>query len=66
MFETNTIRYYYFEVSTVHFLYIYFNDKRLWMFENSVLGKIFGPMREEVAKGRRLNNEELHNFTKYY
>jgi hypothetical protein len=32
------------------------------MFENRVLRRIFGYMREEVARGwRRLYNEELHN-----
>jgi hypothetical protein len=30
---------------------------------NGVLGRIFGPKREEVAGGwRRLHNEELHNL----
>jgi hypothetical protein len=33
------------------------------VFENRVLGRIFGPKREEVARGwRRLHNEELHNL----
>jgi hypothetical protein len=33
------------------------------MFENRALRSIFGPKREEVAKGyRRLHNEGLHNF----
>jgi hypothetical protein len=33
------------------------------VFENRVLRRIFGPMREEVAGGwRRLHNEELHNL----
>jgi hypothetical protein len=33
------------------------------MFENRVLGRIFGPKREEVAGGwRKLHNEELHNL----
>jgi hypothetical protein len=36
---------------------------RLWVFENSVLKRIFGSMRMEVAEGwRRLHNEELHNL----
>jgi hypothetical protein len=33
------------------------------MSENEVLRGIFGPKREEVARGwRRLQNEELHNL----
>jgi hypothetical protein len=33
------------------------------VFENSVLRKIVGPRKEEVAGGwRRLHNEELHNL----
>jgi hypothetical protein len=36
---------------------------RLWVFENRVLRRIFGPKREEVAVScRRLHNEELHNL----
>jgi hypothetical protein len=37
------------------------------VFENTVLRKIFGPKREEVAGDRRrLHKEELHiRFTKY-
>jgi hypothetical protein len=35
----------------------------LGVFENRVLGRIFGLKREEVAGGwRRLYDEELHNF----
>jgi hypothetical protein len=35
----------------------------LRVFEKKVLGRIFGPKREEVAGGwRRLHNEELHNL----
>jgi hypothetical protein len=31
--------------------------------ENRVLRRIFGPKREEVARGwRRLHNEKLHNL----
>jgi hypothetical protein len=30
--------------------------------ENGVLRKIFGPMREEIIGGRKLHNEELHDF----
>jgi len=33
---------------------------RLRVFENTVLGNVFGPMRDEVtAEWRRLHNEEL-------
>jgi hypothetical protein len=35
----------------------------LKVFDNRVLRRIFGPRKEEVARGfRRLHNEELHNF----
>jgi hypothetical protein len=35
----------------------------LWVFENRMLRRIFGPKREDVAGGwRRLHNEELHNL----
>jgi hypothetical protein len=38
-------------------------EEVLRVFENRVLGKIFGPKREEVTGGwRRLHNEELHNL----
>jgi hypothetical protein len=38
-------------------------EKRLRVFENRVLRRIYGPKREEVAGGcRRLHNEELHNL----
>jgi hypothetical protein len=37
--------------------------KRLKVFENTVLGRIFGPKMEGVAGGRkRLHDEELHNL----
>jgi hypothetical protein len=38
------------------------------VFENRVLGRIFGPKEEEVTGGwRRLHNKEHHvRFTKYY
>jgi hypothetical protein len=32
------------------------------VFENRVLGKIFGPRREEVGGWKGLHNEELHNL----
>jgi hypothetical protein len=37
--------------------------KRLRVFENKVLRRIFGPKRDEVTGGsRKLHNEELHNL----
>jgi hypothetical protein len=36
---------------------------RLTVFENRVLGRIFGPKRDEVTGGwRKLHNGELHNL----
>jgi hypothetical protein len=33
------------------------------VFENRVLGRIFGPKRDEVTGGwRKIHNEELHNL----
>jgi hypothetical protein len=41
----------------------YGKNMRLRMWGNRVLGRIFGPKREEVAGSwRRLHNEELHNL----
>jgi hypothetical protein len=39
-------------------------EYRLWVFENRVLRRIFGPKkRDEVTRGcRKLHNEELHNL----
>jgi len=38
-------------------------EQKLRVFENRVLRRIFGPMREEVAgEWRRLHNEELSNL----
>jgi hypothetical protein len=38
-------------------------EHRLWVFENRVLRRIFGPKRDEVTGGwRTLHNEELHNL----
>jgi hypothetical protein len=38
-------------------------EHRLRMFENRVLRRIFGPKTDEVLEGgRKLHNEELHNF----
>jgi hypothetical protein len=39
-------------------------EHRLWVFENRVLRRIFGPKRNKVTGGwRKLLNEELHGFT---
>jgi hypothetical protein len=44
--------------------------RRLRVFENRVLKRIFGPKRDEVTQGcRKLYNEELsdlYEITKYY
>jgi hypothetical protein len=38
-------------------------EHRPRVFENRVLGGIFGPKKEEVIGGwRKFNDEELHNF----
>jgi hypothetical protein len=38
-------------------------EHRLRVFENRVLRGIFGPKREEMARGwRKVHNEELHNL----
>jgi hypothetical protein len=37
-------------------------EHRLRVFENSVLGKIFGPKREEDGSWRKLRNDELHSL----
>jgi hypothetical protein len=38
-------------------------ERRLRVFENRVLRRIFGPKRDEVIGGwRKLRNEELHNL----
>jgi hypothetical protein len=38
-------------------------EYRLRVFENRVLGRIFGPNRDEVSGGwRKLHNEELHGL----
>jgi hypothetical protein len=38
-------------------------DHILRVFENRVLGRIFGPKRDEVTEGwRKLHNEKLHNL----
>jgi hypothetical protein len=41
-------------------------EHRLKVFENRVLGKIFGPKRDEVTgEWRKLHNGELHNCTRH-
>jgi hypothetical protein len=38
-------------------------EKRMKVFENRVLRKIFGPNRDEIkGKWRKLNNEELYDL----
>jgi hypothetical protein len=38
-------------------------EHKLWVFENRVLRRIFGPKRDEVTGDwRELHNEELHNL----
>jgi len=38
-------------------------DRKLWVFENMVLRRIFGPRRDEVTgEWRRLHNEELNGL----
>ena len=36
--------------------------RRLRVFENKVLRRIFGPRRDEVTGDRRLHNEELNDL----
>jgi hypothetical protein len=40
----------------------YFKERRLRVFENGVLRKIFGPKREEDGSWRKLHNDELHSL----
>ena len=35
---------------------------RLWVFENRIPRRIFGPKRDENGKWRRLQNEEFHSL----
>jgi hypothetical protein len=37
-------------------------ERRLRVFENRVLRRIFGPEREEDGSWRKLHNDELHNL----
>ena len=42
---------------------IFMEERRLTVFDNTVLRKIFGPEKVEVAgEWRRLHNEELQNL----
>jgi hypothetical protein len=39
------------------------NEHRLWVFENRVLRRIFGPKRDEVmGEWRKLHNKELNDL----
>jgi hypothetical protein len=39
-------------------------ERRLRVFENRVIRRIFGPTRDEATgEWRKLHSEELHNFT---
>ena len=43
---------------------IFREKQKLWVFENGLLKKIFGPKREGVTgEPRRLHKEALHEFT---
>ena len=37
-------------------------ERRLMIFENKILRRIFGPKRDANAEWRRLHNEELHSL----
>ena len=37
-------------------------ERRLRVFENRILKRIFGPKRNEDGDWRRLHNEEVHSF----
>ena len=37
-------------------------ERRLRVFENRILRRIFGPKRDENGEWRRLQNEEIHSF----
>jgi hypothetical protein len=37
-------------------------ERRLRVFENRVLSRIFGPRREEDGSWRKLHNDELHSL----
>jgi hypothetical protein len=48
------------------YLYIHLSvreEYKMWVFENRVLRRIFGPKRDGVTGGwKKLHNEELHNL----
>jgi hypothetical protein len=46
------------------YIYLYIREEyKLWVFENRVLRRIFGPKRDRVTGGwRKLHNEGLHNL----
>jgi len=56
------------KVSVYKYIYVYISltlreERKLRVFENRVLGKIFGPKRdEETGEWRRLHNEELNDL----
>jgi hypothetical protein len=37
-------------------------EQKLWVFENRVSRRIFGPKREEDGSWRKLHNDELHTL----
>jgi hypothetical protein len=37
-------------------------ENRLWVFENRVLWKIFGPKKKEDGAWKKLYNDELHSL----
>jgi hypothetical protein len=42
---------------------VYMEERRLRVFENKVLRRIFGPKKDEETGGwRKLHKEELHNL----
>jgi hypothetical protein len=44
-------------------VYCLWTERRLRVFENRVLRRIFGPKKvEETGEWRKLHNEELHNL----
>ena len=45
-----------------HDLFTLREERRLRVFENRILRRIFGPKRDENAEWRRLQNEELHSL----
>jgi hypothetical protein len=41
------------------------DERRLWVFENMVLRKMFGPKRDDITgEWRKLRNEELNDCTR--